>query len=89
MVCVTNQILLQGLNEYLSFVHLSEYRCSDRALGLYTSDVSLGRWVIIIREYRCSDRALGLYTSDVSLGRWVIIIRETVCRQWFGRAWVV
>ena len=39
--------------------------------------------------YKCSDRALRLYISDIGLGRWVIIIHETVCRQWFGRAWVV
>ena len=36
-----------------------------------------------------SDRALRLYISDMGLGRWVIIIHKTVCRQWFGRAWVV
>ena len=43
----------------------------------------------IICMYICSDRALRLYISDIGVGRWVIIIRKTVCRQWFGRAWVL
>ena len=38
---------------------------------------------------KSSDRALRLCRSDIGLGQWVIIIHETVCRQWFGRAWVV